>query len=71
MSDEDKGLYQKYEVQRLNDTTGKHDDCEYFVLDPTHDAFAKHALVAYAIACRDKYPVLADDLLTMVFGEDR
>lgn len=71
MSDEERGLYQKYEVQRLNDATGKHDYCSYFVLDPGHDSFAKYALLAYSIACREKYPALADDLLDMVFGEDR
>lgn len=69
MNDQDRGLYGKYAVRRLNDSTGKHDDCYFFVLDLKHDKFAKHALVAYSIACRESYPVLADDLLALVFGE--
>jgi len=62
MSDKERGLYGKYEVKRLNDDKGKHDDCGYFVLDPIHDRFAIHALMAYATACREEYPQLADDL---------
>lgn len=70
MSDQERGLYSKYDVRRLNDTTGKHDECEFFVLDLKHDKHAKHALIAYSIACREEYPILADDLLALVFGEN-
>lgn len=69
MTDTDKGLYNKYDVRRLNDDACKHDNCEFFVLDLEHDKYAKHALVAYSVACRDEYPVLADDLLALVFGD--
>lgn len=68
MNDENRGLYSKYSVSRLNDEAGKHDDCFYFVLDLTHDEFAKMALVVYAMQCRKKYPALADDLLEIAFG---
>ncbi len=60
-----KGLYGKFIVTRTDggsDTGGKHDGCEYFVLDLTHDPFAAVALAAYSEACRDEYPILASDL---------
>lgn len=66
MSDQDRGLYSKYKVERIGDETGKHDGCWYFVLDPIHDKFASHALMAYAMACRDEYPVLSQDLIDLV-----
>lgn len=57
------GLMHKYDVQRVNDPAGKHDDCRYFVLDPQHDPIARHALRAYAIRARIRgYRALADDL---------
>ena len=67
MTDKERGLYRKYRVSRLDDVMGKHNDCFYFVLDTNHDPFAIPALKAYAHACREEYPVLAqdiDDLLT-------
>lgn len=69
MSDQDRGLYGKYKVERLNDETGKHDQCWFFVLDPIHDKFANQALMAYAMACREEYPQLAGDLIDLVLGE--
>jgi hypothetical protein len=45
---EDGGLHQKYRVERIGDTTGKHADCWYFVLDPKHDPRARLALRLYA-----------------------
>lgn len=42
------GLHRKYDVRRLNDPEGKHDDCRYFVLDPQHDPIARDALALYA-----------------------
>lgn len=62
MSDQEKGLYRKYRVERINDAEGKHDDCEYFVLDLVHDKFAVAALAAYADACETEFPQLAADL---------
>ena len=60
------GLYRKYEVRRLGGTPGKHDDCEFFVLDWNHDPFAIPAARAYADACQTEYPELAEDLRLMV-----
>jgi len=62
LKDEDRGLYRKYYVKRLNDPTGKHDKCFHFVLDLTHDPFAMPAIKAYADACRGRYPILAKEL---------
>lgn len=59
--DKVRGLYGKFHVERVIETP-RHDDCEYFVLDMMHDAFALVALAAYAEACADEYPLLADDL---------
>jgi hypothetical protein len=62
-TDEERGLYQKYRVERINDAEGKHDDCFFFVLDVHHDPFAMPALLEYIKLCRGKYPLLANDLL--------
>lgn len=66
MSDPDRGLYEKYEVRRHDweDAPGlKHEHCQYFVLDLTHDPFAMPAIRSYAAACAEKYPLLAADLI--------
>jgi hypothetical protein len=60
--DEDRGVYQKYRVERLNDPTGKHAGCNFFVLDLVHDKFSIPALRAYAKACQKKFPQLAKDI---------
>ncbi len=62
---DDRGLYQKFEVKRLDGKDGpcqKHENCAYFVLDLDHDPFAILALKAYGIACREKRPGLAFDI---------
>jgi len=59
------GLYGKFIISRVDGTDapgGKHDGCDYFALDLTHDPFAMPAIKAYADACRTEYPVLAADL---------
>lgn len=59
------GLYKKFNVTRTDgkDQPGaKHENDEYFVLNLTSDANAVPALAAYAEACQEKYPALADDL---------
>lgn len=57
------GLEARYEVRRIVDTTGKHNDCRYFVLDPQHDEIARHALAEYANRARAAgYQALAEDL---------
>lgn len=63
------GLYQKFVVKRVDDTDRlgeKHHGCQYFVLDVTHDHFAKPALLAYAEACKASNPKLAEDLRGLV-----
>ena len=64
-SDKKRGFYQKYDVNRSDGSSepgGKHDGCEYFVLDVTHDPHARAAVLSYAISCRADYPLLADDI---------
>lgn len=68
-SDRERGLYAKYRVERTDGSSapgGKHERCEYFVLDVTHDPFAVDALKAYSNACLEDYPNLALDLLKMI-----
>jgi hypothetical protein len=75
MSDPARGLYNKYRVERADGSSkagGKHADCEYFVLDLTHDKHAKAALLAYAESCKTEYPLLSHDLrATAIFATPR
>lgn len=66
MNDQERGLYGKYRVSRIEDPTGKHKDCEYYVLDLVHDKYAMAALAAYAGACRQEFPLLSFDLSFIV-----
>lgn len=43
------GLEHRYDVQKVNDPEGRHNDCRYFVLDPQHDPIAREALRDYAV----------------------
>jgi hypothetical protein len=61
-TDQQRGMYGKYFVERLHDPEGKHEDCRFFVLDPVHDQYALTALKSYAMASRDEFPKLAEDL---------
>jgi hypothetical protein len=62
--DRTRGLYGKFHVARADgDPTGKHEGCDYFVLDLVHDPHAKAALIAYAASCSADYPHLAADLV--------
>jgi hypothetical protein len=57
------GLEPRYNVTKINDPDGKHDDCRYFVLDPQHDPIAREALQFYRRrAASDGYYELARDL---------
>ena len=60
------GLFRKYIIRRADgqdfQVTHKHFNCEYFVLDITHDPAAKAALKAYADAVDETYPLLARDI---------
>ena len=71
MGDKTRGLYDKFVVTRTDGSSaegGKHHECQYFVLDLTHDKFAVEALHAYAMACAKEYPLLSSDLRRK--GED-
>lgn len=58
------GVFNKFTVTRNDgDPTGKHKDCEYFVLDTKHDPFAVYALASYAVACKATHPELSDDMM--------
>ncbi len=73
MGDRSKGLYNKFTVIRADGQSEpgqKHAECEYFVLDITHDRHAIAALRAYAISCQDEYPMLAYDLMRIVRREE-
>ncbi len=64
--DKQRGLYEKFRVLRTDgrSATGeRHENCEYFVLDLTHDRHALPAIQAYADSCRGEYPQLAVDVL--------
>lgn len=63
------GIYHKFDVTRTDGQSapgGKHDKCEYFVLDLTHDPYALSAVRAYATACKKEYPVLSKELETKI-----
>lgn len=65
MGDKTRGLYGKFHVERTDGKSApgeKHDGCEYFVLDLTHDPHAIPALAAYCISCDPEYPLLGRDL---------
>ncbi len=64
-NDRERGVYDKYHVERLNDPAGKHKDCSFFVLDLVHDKYAADALGAYATACRNEFPKLAEELYVL------
>lgn len=69
MGDKTRGLYEKFEVYRTDGEHlpgGKHEGCQYFVLDVTHDPFAIPALREYADSCRHEYPLLADSLYALL-----
>ena len=64
-----KGVYHKYSVVRVDGRDskpgGKHFDCEYFVLDLTHDPAARKAAIKYAGFVIAEKPDLAHDLITL------
>lgn len=65
MGDKTRGLYEKFKVERIDGSSesgGKHEGCDYFVLDLTHDKHSLPALQAYITSCRNDYPLLAADL---------
>lgn len=71
--DDDRGLYDKYRVERMDDPSGKHAGCRYFVLDPEHDPVARLALYRYAdVLMKTRGGALGPDLLNWLNNlEDR
>ena len=69
IGDKNRGIYKKFEVTRTDGKSApgeKHENCRYFVIDLDHDQFAGPAIQAYANACKDEYPALSRDLLSIV-----
>lgn len=65
MNDKNRGLYHKFNIARTDGSSGpggKHEHCEYFVLDLAHDKHAMAAISAYADSCEKEFPALAADL---------
>lgn len=65
MATDIRGIYKKFQVQRTdrrNLPGEKHHECEYFVLDLTHDEIARIAALSYAISCQVTRPLLSADL---------
>ena len=66
MGDTSRGIVpDKFAVTRGDGSSepgGKHDGCDYFTIDVTHDPHAAVALRAYADACEADHPRLAADL---------
>ena len=63
-----RGLYGKFNIERTDGRSApgeKHDGCEYFVLDLTHDPHALVALRAYEQSCKRDFPALAYDLASI------
>ena len=73
MGDKTRGFYQKFSVTRTDGKSEpgkKHYECEYFVLDLTHDPFAWESVRAYMQACSSEYPLLAEDLRLKIAEHD-
>ena len=62
-----KGLYVKYEVEKV-DGTPIDDNAQYFVLSPDTDRHARIALAAYAESVRMEDPQLSGELAIWLSG---
>lgn len=63
------GLYHKFNVSRTDGADlpgGKHHCDQYFVLNLTTDKHAIPAALAYAEACNNEFPLLAQDLRAII-----
>ena len=61
-------LYQKFDIRRADGTDApgeKHDGCQYFVLDLTHDPYARRAALEYGRLCMDTHPTLGVELVNL------
>ena len=70
LPDKERGLYPKYRLARTDGSTNKgqkHEKCQFFVLDITHDPHAIPAIFSYATSAKaDGYDKLADDLYSQI-----
>ena len=64
-----RGLFPKYTVSRT-ERSDKHINCDYFVLDLTHDPIAREAAMHYAALCRETRPQLSADLFSALTGTE-
>ena len=60
------GWYRKFRVERIEGDPEKHLDCDYFVLDLTHDPMARFSALDYARQCEYTDPQLASDIRAKV-----
>lgn len=68
------GLYKKYHVRRADGMEGpgtKHNNCQYFVLDLSHDKYGITGALAYADACEAEFPILAQQLRQLCAQEEQ
>ena len=69
---EDGPVYEKFRVERTDGLSAvgkRHHGCPYWVLDICHDPYAEPAVRAYAEACRETHPQLAESLLEWLEAE--
>ena len=65
MMPKDGPIYGKFNVSRTDGRDqpgGDKEDAQYFVLDLTHDPYAREAMMFYAFKCVDEFPELAADI---------
>lgn len=68
------GLFEKYKVQRVDDRDQpgeKHYRCALFVLDLTHDPWARYAAQRYAHWIESENPQLAQDIRNLIVVLER
>jgi len=69
MSDDIRGLYDKYKVQRTDGRDlpgGDKTNARYFVLDLVNDPYSISALMCYANNAKYDHPELAKDLFDLL-----
>lgn len=62
---QDGKVFNKFHVHRTDGRDhpgGDRENAKYFVLDVTHDPFARRALIAYTNECEETHPQLSADI---------
>lgn len=62
-------IYKKYNTHRTDGKSApgeRHANCEYFVLDLTHDVHCIDALTGYAVSCSTTHPKLSRDIFAKI-----